>query len=484
MERQTTMQPNTTWKLIYNSFDGMQRRAVELIHKQLGARVLRDGNTYTIHTLPIEPEGAPLARSTVVVGRYDQSPLIRAHIDRRDIPSGGYTVRVMANPEQPDGNLVLITGGSDREVFYGATDFVFDYLSGAAPRNSSVRNTWDTFARPLPDYFHATAPAIRTRGIWTWGHPINDYRAYIENMANLRLNQLTLWNDHLPLNAADIIAYAHSYGIEVIWGFAWGWSTNCNQIDFDRLPALTAQVAETFRSKYAPLDVDGIYFQSFTELHKETIGGRLIAREVTDFVNATAAELYRTHPELKIQFGLHATSVRNHLREIARIDPRIEIVWEDCGPAPYNYYHGEQDEAAFAENVRFTDQMIDLRPDGKSSLAYKGHVVMDWTRFVHQSGPYLLGEASRDLIRHDVEMVTPLWRVVQADWMKYGEQTHRMTRHIADKTGGDISVCAVCQFAGGCWYSLALTAQLLWNPRESYCDTCARVARRSDVTFA
>jgi hypothetical protein len=42
----------------------------------------------------------------------------------------------------------------------------------------------------------------------------------------------------------------------------------------------------------------------------------------------------------------------------------------------------------------------------------------------------------------------------------------------------------VCQFAGGCWYSLALTAQLLWNPREAYCDTCARVARRSDVTFA
>lgn len=46
-------------------------------------------------------------------------------------------------------------------------------------------------------------------------------------MACMRLNQLTLWNDHLPLNAADIIAYAHSYGIEVIWGFAWGWSTNC-----------------------------------------------------------------------------------------------------------------------------------------------------------------------------------------------------------------------------------------------------------------
>ena len=486
MGRRTTMQPNTTWKLIYNSFEGMQRRAVELLHKQLGARVLRDGNIYTLHVLPIEREGAPLVQSNVVVGRYDQSPLIRAHIARQDIPAGGYAVRVMANPEQPGGNLVLITGGSDREVFYGATDFVFDYLPGAAPRNSSLLNSWDTFARPLPDYFHASAPAIRHRGVWTWGHPINDYREYIENMAYMRLNQLTLWNDHLPLNAADIIAYAHSYGIEVIWGFAWGWSTNCARIDLDQLPAVTAQVAENFREVYAPLNVDGIYFQSFTELHQESINGRLIAREVTDFVNATAAELYRTHPELKIQFGLHATSVRNHLNEIARIDPRVEIVWEDCGPAPYNHFlaYAEQDEAAFAGNVRFTDQMIDLRPDGKSAFAYKGHVGMDWTRFVHQSGPYILGEASRELIEHDRRIVAPMWRMTQAGWLKYGEQTHRMTRHIADKTGGDISICAVGRFAGGCWYPLALTAQLLWDPREAYADVSARVAGRSYVTFA
>ncbi len=476
--------PTNQWKILYNTFDGLQRRAVELVHKQLGARVLRDGNTYTLHTLAIEPEGAPLARNTVVVGRHDQSPLVRAHIGRHEIPKGGYAVRVLANPEHPDGNLVLITGEGDRELYYGAADFVFDYLTEAAPRNSSVRNTWDTFAKPLPVHFRASAPAIRTRGVWTWAHPINDYRAYIENLANLRLNQLTLWNDYPPLNAADIIAHAHSYGIKVIWGFAWGWSTRCGGIDLDRLPALTAQVAETFRRDYAPLGVDGIYFQSFTELHQETIGGRLIAPAVVGFVNATAAKLYRTHPDLKIQFGLHATSVRKRLGDIAHIDPRIEIVWEDCGPAPYSYFHGEQDEAAFADNVRFTDQMLDLRPDGKSGLAYKGHVVMDWTRFVHQSGPYILGEASRELIRHDVEMLVPLWRVVQADWLKYGEQTHRMTRHIADKTGGDTDICIVGNFAGGCWYSLALTAQMLWDPRESYADTCARAARRSDVTFA
>ena len=150
MGRRTTMQPNTTWKLIYNSFEGMQRRAVELLHKQLGARVLRDGNIYTLHVLPIEREGAPLVQSNVVVGRYDQSPLIRAHIARQDIPAGGYAVRVMANPEQPGGNLVLITGGSGREVFYGATDFVFDYLPGAAPRNSSLLNSWDTLPGLCP----------------------------------------------------------------------------------------------------------------------------------------------------------------------------------------------------------------------------------------------------------------------------------------------------------------------------------------------
>ena len=43
-------------------------------------------------------------------------------------------------------------------------------------------------------------------------------------MARQGLNQVILWNDFAPLNAEEIVEYAHSFGIEVIWGFALGWT--------------------------------------------------------------------------------------------------------------------------------------------------------------------------------------------------------------------------------------------------------------------
>ena len=212
--------------------------------------------------------------------------------------------------------------------------------------------------------------------------------------------------------------------------------------------------------------------------------GRLIADVVTDFVNDTAARIYARYPDLKIQFGLHATSVRDYVANIARTDPRIEILWEDCGPAPYAYYHGPQDEAAWGENVRVTDEMIDMRENGRSGFAFKGHAVFDWTRFVHQSGPYILGEASRELIEHDRELLRPIWRIIQADWMRYGDQTWRMVRHIVEKTGGDITLCAVGDVFGGfAPYSLALTAEMLWDAGCDYDELCQRVARRRFVEF-
>lgn len=469
------------WSIQYSRFEGVLRRAVELCHRELGAWVLREGMEYVIPTLTVIPYPAPRTGNTVVIGRWDECELIRAHIAREDLPQGGYAVRVMDDPEAAGKKLVLITGEGDAEVLWGVTDFVFDFIPAASPRRSSVRNTHDTFRRPLPDYFHASAPAIKTRGIWAWGHPINDYRDYIEKMAYMRLNQLILWNDFMPINADDIIAYAHSFGIEVIWGYAWGWTTNCAGIDFDALEALSEQIAAQFEREYAPHGVDGIYFQSFTELHAPMLHGRLIADVVTDFVNDTAARIYARHPDLKIQFGLHATSVKDHLPSLSRVDPRIEILWEDCGPAPYAYYHAPQDEAAFAENVRVTDEMLDLRRDGISGFALKGHVVLDWTRFVHQSGPFILGEASPALIEHDREMLRPLWKIVRADWMQYGEQTWRMVRHIAAVTGGEVTLCAVGLFAGFAPFSLAVTAECLWDGVSDYGEICGRVAKRGFV---
>ena len=71
---------------------------------------------------------------------------------------------------------------------------------------------------------------------------------------------------------------------------------------------------------------------------------------VVDMVNEVAGQIWEITPDLRIIFGLHATSVRNRLDEIARVDPRMEILWEDCGEFPYSYNSYVRDEGQYEEN--------------------------------------------------------------------------------------------------------------------------------------
>jgi hypothetical protein len=67
----------------------------------------------------------------------------------------------------------------------------------------------------------------------------------------LKLNQLIIWNDYMPLNVEEIIDYAHSYGIEVIFGYAWGWKpgfgkhiTEIEDAAFAKVEEANVKVAE------------------------------------------------------------------------------------------------------------------------------------------------------------------------------------------------------------------------------------------------
>lgn len=103
------------------------------------------------------------------------------------------------------------------------------------------------------------------------------------------------------------------------------------------LHALEDSVVDTFVRHYAALPGDGIYFQSFTETAEEEHDGQIIADVVVRWVNRVCARILTLKPDLELQFGLHATSVRNRMASIAAVDPRIRIVWEDCGAFPYAY---------------------------------------------------------------------------------------------------------------------------------------------------
>lgn len=114
---------------------------------------------------------------------------------------------------------------------------------------------------------------MKETGIWTWGHVIYDYRGFFRNMKSLGMNKITIWNDFAPLNAREIIDEAHRNGIKVVWGFAWGWDTDCRSIAAglgeERLREIKGSVLNVFCGQYRDIAADGIYFQSSPRWKKE-----------------------------------------------------------------------------------------------------------------------------------------------------------------------------------------------------------------------
>ncbi len=203
------------WKIYYSSFSGPQKRAVELIYRELGKYILRDRGVYSFHSLSCETDGFKNDCNAIVLGTYNENTILQKYFDSSEIKENGYAVKVIDNPKNNEFKLVLLCGYSDTEVFYAAVDFVDDYLAAATPIFDAyihLRN--ELFEHPLPDYYNSSAPAFKTRSIFTWGHPINDYKEYFENMARLKLNQVIIWNDHLPLNSDEIWRFYSAEWVE------------------------------------------------------------------------------------------------------------------------------------------------------------------------------------------------------------------------------------------------------------------------------
>ncbi len=470
------MKKQTSWEIIYSDFSGMERKAVEFLNKEAGKLIIRDEGVYRIHVLPINKEQGQLPeQNAIVVGRYSESALIRNFVSDSEIPENGYLIKTVKNPKTPECSLIIITASDGRNIFYGAVTLIDKFIPAHAPSHGGRRVADLFFDEPIAEYTYSAAHKIRTRGIFAWGHPINDYRSFIENMARQGLNQIILWNDFKPLNANDIVNYAHEFGIQLLWGFSWGWIDGCRNIqsiDEEHINTIKAQVLEIFERDYAGLG-DGIYFQSFTERVDTEIGGKNIAETVTDLVNSTAGELLKRYPELHIQFGLHASSVRNDLDAIARVDERIEILWEDGGAFPYDYQLKTCNEQDFLKALDFTEKIIKLRgKNAKTGLVIKGFATLDWTAglFVHQRGPFILGENAAEITEHDKKVRRAMWRDFSADWLKYGDHARRFTEKVYEWTDGNVTLSQAGTFDGGIYLPNAIASEIFADPSRCYGD--------------
>ena len=209
----------------------------------------------------------------------------------------------------------------------------------------------------------------------------------------------------------------------------------------------------------------------------------MIAEAVRVLVNDTARALWEKYPRLKLQFGLHAMSVKNHLDEIAKVDKRIEILWEDCGAFPYDYKPIIWSQEDYAATLEFTKKILTLRGNAPTGLLFKGAMTLDWTRFVRQGGEFILGDNALEITEHDRRMRQGAWKHFSAEWMQYGDYALRMFKFIQENALGEVTMCQAGAFDGGIYLPQAICAQMFRRTEEDYGEILKKVARRDKVSI-
>ena len=421
-------------------------------------------------------------RRCVYVGTKESHPYLLRNSVHKLSAAESYTIRVKDD-------TVIIEGYDDAGVLYGVLDFYNKYIVKYEHPTDAVL-FWKNFfeEETLPEFEYSSAPSIKERGLWTWGHVIFDYRGYLYNMMRLKMNRVIIWNDFVPRNADEIVAYAHSCNIQVIWGFSWLWDTHAVTIarSFENLEGESERILEKYEWEYAGAGGDGIYFQTFTEFKTETLNGVLIADAASKFVNQTAALFYEKYPDLEIQFGLHATSVKQKLDYIKNVDPRIRIVWEDCGDFPFHYIHDCNED--FEETRSFIRKAALLRgKDDSFGVVTKGLMKLDWTRFKHLEGSQCLGVSSGDFRKTRFENKRRSWKYLQAGWLAYGDKAQDMINEMYRLKNGALSVVALVEdgvFEDEILYPVALYSEMLWDCDAQLDTLIKEVSMREYVTFA
>ena len=467
------------WKVVCGGFEGPEGRASELLTAEVGEILLRDPGVYATRVLPVlAPD--ELKDSTnlnlIVVGTRADNPILRARVRADEVPAGGYLVRAFQDGGR---KVALLAGDTPAAALWAAVDFVDDGIGRLRPdRGNGLLFVRDVFEDRLPwkpGYESRRAPKTNVRSVFTWGHPINDFREYVRNLARMKINRVYLWNNEPPRNAREVVDYAHSWGIEVFWGFSWGWDTQREKTSELPNEEIAARVLETWRTTWSKLPGDGIYFQTFTEMRKKTVNGESVAAKAVRLVNSVADKVLAERPGLKIVFGLHATSVFGALDDIAATDPRLEILWEDCGAFPFGYWvkTTEREDDAFVDRLLADER----HPVG---LVYKWMMIQDWTHFTFQQGPYCLGVTSRRTHENDMRLQAELWKNFTVDWERKGARAHALARRVQAK-GPQVELNMAAQLNGPLHFPAAFSAELFWSADEDFATIRDRVLNRANV---
>lgn len=431
----------------------------------------------------------PSEQSTALLGTAENNPHIAAILgdDAPRLPQS-YVIRTLQGEAPCSGQLLVIAGGDTDGLIYGVEDFLHRHADRLAYGRDYRERRCRPFAEPLPHIDESSCPVIKKRGIWTWGRCIYDYRGFFDNMARTKMNTAVIWNDVLPINGRELTDYAHSRGVKVIWGFSWGWSTDAvaDISDPVQLEAWKERIVGEYERIWAPLGGDGIYFQTATECDERLIKGRPLAEWVVEWVNGIASALYERHPGLDIEFGLHATSVKNHTDQLRGIDPRLTVTWEDGGAFPFSYH--AWDTESFPETAELTERMLSLRGENeRAGFVFKGVKTLFWPEFVPAREPFVLGEASEETVMAVMARARGEIRTEQAWWLGNLGCLTELVRRIGDSGVCKGSVTVLCEdgcFERARWIPCVLFGETLWAPWRSPEEVIRDAALCRDAVFA
>ena len=470
-----------TWKVVYSSAEGPEGRALETLTERLGPYFLRDGHLATAMVLPLEKDGGePVKgkRDMIVVGVPSENATLRRYLGVEGCGlrvEGGYLIRTF---NERGRNIVLIAGDTPEAVLWAT----FDFLDVVAPTLESEMSSQHgryagTFfrAEKIPEYECRRAPQTSVRSIFSWGHVVDDYRATFREMARARFNRAILWNDQQVVNARDVVECAHSWGVKVYWGFSWGWTLSGKDAEGLDFGKLADDIVAEWRRMWKPMGGDGIYFQSFTETSKREIGGRSIPEAVTELVNAVAARIRAEAPGTDIVFGLHSNSMKRDGAEaaIAKTDPTLEILWENCGGFPFWETNGK----VKPPDVAFCDRILALNPS--VGLAWKAQLRMDWKNYVPPAGPFMLGCAGERLLARDRAVTVPRYASFDEDWILNGRLAYDFVRHFRAGPHPPKELNAVAEYNPPFGFATHCQAELFWSSEDPWEEIAKRARMRA-----
>lgn len=180
------------WRLNYGSFCGLERTAVVELQKIL--------QYYLPYPLVLETGAKSVSAQEhlAVIGTAASNPLIAELLETGKLPAAtaaeGYSIALMDSPKNPKFRLLVVAGFDERGLLYAAQEAAARLFNGGTLLDGFGGAERRKHLELMEPFSVQEAPAVRNRGLWTWGYPITSYRRYFDNMMRLKMNLVTIWN--------------------------------------------------------------------------------------------------------------------------------------------------------------------------------------------------------------------------------------------------------------------------------------------------